>query len=217
VLRYDDQLLRGLCLITLGRIGHPDAVPAILEVLSDPPVRNQASETLSAVRDEAVHALGAIGPAAGAATPILSGMLGEPNLFAVEALARIGRNAHSAVPSLLQLLRGDDRSAAVAAAAALRSICDETRESSQVLQRVMTDQDADVATRLKACALLLDCDTFNAGMVVPTLLELADKSNFAIELLGRCGRGAEEAIPWLEVAMRTPPRGSGALAAATIG
>ena len=203
VLQYDDQLSRGLCLVTLGRIGHQDAVPAVMKLLADLPTQRQLSATQSAVREEAIHTLGAIGPPASAATPILKDMLVEPNLYAVAALAQIGTNAHSAVPVLLELLHSQEKGASVATAAALLSISGQTDEVFDVLHTVITDQSVDDANRVRSCELLMNYDQSNADAVVPMLLQLADRSPFAIKLLGRCGTTAAQAIPGLESTLRS--------------
>ena len=102
VLSEDDDDLRLASIGALGRMG-ADAVPYLLTVLNHPSPE---------VRRAASDALGSIGPEAKEATQALSLLLGDQDReMAQRAAFALGKIGRDAVPVLVQVAKGRDRSA----------------------------------------------------------------------------------------------------------
>lgn len=186
------QELRHFAVDALGRIGPKakDAVPAIVEGLGRE--QNSIHYYRSAARS-----LGLIGPAAKDAIPILVGALdieGDALLQTEAALAlwRIDRRPE-ALPKLIQVLRGDDVSAACRAAVAIGEVGGDSSDAMQALIAGLSHRSADV--RRAAAASL---ESFGQPVIGPVVAhlqqqDLADPQP-AIFLLGRIGSQIRESI-----------------------
>ena len=93
-------------------------MPVLLTALRDP--------LLVSVKEPALQALGAMGPAAKAAVPALTVALTDPDTFlrreAAAALANIGPAAKAASPALMTALQDGDAVVRQLAAAALKKV-----------------------------------------------------------------------------------------------
>jgi HEAT repeat protein len=151
---YEDRLD---AIQVLARIGPPAraAAPEVVAVMlgtQEKELQEAAARTLTALADESVvqtlveawrnqpdrfrkrrialaRALGAIGPAAGAAVPVLREALRDDDFFAGDlrreaaiALGNIGKAARPAVPDLVARLEDEDRELRKAAGDALKKI-----------------------------------------------------------------------------------------------
>jgi HEAT repeat protein len=171
----------------------PEEVPALLAALK---------QAESQARAEAAGELGAIGPAAGAATAALRVTLKDPDALvrvsAAQALARIDARDPAPVPVLADLLKDKSVKARKAAAYALGNLGADARDAVPAL--VQTLKDADPAVRWTAAESLGQVGA-PAAAAVPALVELlhdAQSRAAAADALGQIGAAAKAAIPALQ-------------------
>ncbi|MGW2236583.1 HEAT repeat domain-containing protein, partial [Streptomyces sp. NPDC001759] len=99
----------------LGALGDVESVPQVLRLLLGMPDGLRSRET---VVESAVRALGAFGPAAGEAAPVLRGLLDSgAAVAAAAALWAVQEDAAAVLPVLLGELRGERRGRSAAAEA----------------------------------------------------------------------------------------------------
>ena len=180
----------------LGRIGS-EAVPLLVETLSDPRRRFAAVVVLSDIGEAAQ-------PAAGALTALLA----EPKLGQelrreiVLALAHIGPGARDAVPALLKILEDDDATLQVGAAWALSKMG--AREVIPFLIKGLSKRDdpqLSVMAPMALLPLIRDNDSL-LGFVLPRVVELLGHESAAIRseaagALTAAGEKAGSAVPAL--------------------
>jgi HEAT repeat protein len=141
-LKDPDASVRQTAVQTLGRMGEKavSAVPALAEVLKDKEVD---------VRGAAAMALGRMGKKARAAAPGLADLLADPErdvrCAAALALSRIGKEgASGAVPSLLKMLKSEDKYVQVYACCALAILDERTDPHVRVLAEALSDPKTEV-------------------------------------------------------------------------
>lgn len=145
----DDLEVRWHAAIGLGDVGrvNDEIVPALLQVLRDPPLSGGERERLGIehVRWGAVTALAQIGVSAEELLPALSHALVDASpeftAYALETAAQVGPDA---VPLLVEALRDSRAPVRRAAAKALAVIGPEAKEALPALLTSLHDQDADV-------------------------------------------------------------------------
>jgi HEAT repeat protein len=199
-----DKERRNGAALTLGRIGKPaePALPNLLEGLRDPD---------ATFRMSAHHALVFLGPGA---VPYLVRALADPServwYSAVLALGKIGPAARSAVPALVDALKGGNTSLRILALNALvridpghQAVGERLEEIVPVLIEALKHEEA--AIRNWACVCLGKLGK-GAKAAIPALAKIVqDKETtirvLAIVALGEIGGGAAEAIAPLIAAL----------------
>lgn len=151
-LKSDDVKLRRSAALTLGLHHHAEYVPALIEALHDPDEK---------VRQNAVNALGAMGPAAEPAVPALidllrnparaekgtnapSKLVGNSRSAAAAALGRIGPRANEAVPTLIAALEDENLPVRRWSATSLGEIGAEARSAVPALVKALGQSDVQV-------------------------------------------------------------------------
>jgi HEAT repeat protein len=185
------QVLQGATQ-TLGRLGAP-AVPALVPLLR---------HTDPAVRTTACQALTTVGPAARDAVPALGDLLKDGDLnvrrTAVSALGRVGPAARAAAPRLAELARDKkDLNLRLMSLAALRQVHADARLVLPLAKEAVKDDNA--AIKAQGLELLWQADP-RSQEVVPLALEMLKTPAgryAALNLLGRMGPAAREAVPEL--------------------
>ncbi|MFE0522692.1 HEAT repeat domain-containing protein [Streptomyces sp. NPDC058954] len=133
----------------LGALGDVESVPQVLRLLLGMPDGLRSRET---VVESAVRALGAFGPAAGEAAPVLRGLLDSgAAVAAAAALWAVQEDAAAVLPVLLGELRGERRGRS-AAADALGRLGPAGRPALADLRRMAAAEDLWQRTSA-ACAL----------------------------------------------------------------
>ncbi|EKV00453.1 HEAT repeat-containing protein [Leptolyngbya sp. PCC 7375] len=165
-------------------------------------VKNLQDENIT-VRNGAVQALGAIGPSAYAAVPVMIETLQDGDELvrenAVITLGQIGPEARDAVPELIEVFQTQDLDLSVHAANALGQIGPDARDAVPAIITVLEDQDSDI--RAIAAEVLGEIGP-DAHAAVPALIAaLSDQNVFlrrrAASALGEIGPDARNAVPAL--------------------
>ncbi len=180
-----------------------------------------AEDPVGEVRDQAIEALGAIGPAACSEVPVLIRRLNDPSrslqLSAISALGNIGPGAVDAVPSLAALVERNDSHGSMAIAS-LGRIGPAAVGAIPALTSVLQDPNRPVSDRMDAAeALWLIARQPQALDFLARMLTYTDAENLRLDTgaradskirmsaakhLGGLGPSARAAIPHLRRALK---------------
>jgi len=178
---------------SLGAIGDPRAVPALVKALADSEDR---------VRSTAAESLGRLGIKARKAVPTLAAALGDGNSqvrkAAAESLSSMSPGVKAAVPALSEALSDENAYVRWASAEALGREGTAAAEAVPALVKALKHED--FRTRWEAAQALGQIGEAS-GEAVPALIDLLQDyqcADDAATALGRIGHRAKPAIPALE-------------------
>lgn len=182
----------------LAAIG-PEAVPALMDILSDAVYEKQAAILLS---------LGKLGPAAQEAVPVLINVVRSeiPYDFlgvrreAADTLGKIGPGARAAVPALVDALKDNNWTVRSHAADALAGIGAAARASVPALVEALKDKEWAVRSAAVGALVKIGPSSVLDGVAIPFLIEaLRDEETYmrmaAARVLGSTGAAAHKAVP----------------------
>jgi HEAT repeat protein len=184
----------------LAQIG-PEGAEPLLKALEH---ENQV------VRQNAIQALGRMGPGAKPAVPklieFLSGNDAGLRNSALWALNQLGLDGRAAIPALVENLKSPEQYVVIQSIQALRNM----NPDSKVIVPALSDclKSTNPTIRAYAADLIAAVDRENAA-VMPVLIELLKQRNseaLALAALGHMGRAAKEAVPELVQLLRVPPQ-----------
>ena len=181
-----------------------DAIPALTELLKQDqgPNRVIVAETLAKVDPRNPAAISALEETAqGHNLPPRQGMLLRQD--AIRALGRLGPDAQAALPVLEKILASGDPSLRLETAIALARVGGDLQAVLPVLLAVIRDRTNSYRARtLEALSQVHTADLAVIATLVQLLSEVQPARVTAAEILGRMGTAAQSAVPALTVLLK---------------